>query len=71
VGRKTGCKTRVEEIFEEIALSHKIQITADLVHVFLSFPPRLSIAKVVGMFKSVSPSIIMEQYPEVRKELRL
>lgn len=32
-------------------------------HVFLSFPPRFSIAKVVGIFKSISASVIFEDFP--------
>ena len=67
---------RIEEIFREIASTQQMEIdrmevSADHVHIFLSFPPRLSIAKVVGMFKSISASIIFKQYPEVRKELKL
>ena len=67
---------RIEEIFQEIASNHhmeidRIDVSPDHVHVFLSFPPRFSIAKVVGMFKSISASIVFKQYPEVRKELRL
>ena len=67
---------RIEEIFQEIASNHhmeidRIEVSPDHVHVFLSFPPRFSIAKVVGMFKSISASIVFKQYPEVRKELRL
>src|ERR1700757_4619254 len=69
-------RSRVEEIFQEIASNHqmeidRIEISPDHVHIFLSFPPRYSIAKVVGMFKSISASIIFEQHPEVRKELKL
>jgi putative transposase len=41
------------------------------VHVFLSFPPRFSIARVVGMFKSISASLIFNEYAEVKKELKL
>jgi putative transposase len=44
-----------------------MEVSADHVHIFLSFPMRLSIAKVVGMFKSVSASIIMEQYLRLEK----
>ena len=67
---------RIEEIFQEIASNHhmeidRIDVSPDHVHVFLSFPPRFSIAKVVGMFKSISALIVFKQYPEVRKELRL
>ena len=41
----------------------------DHVHIFLSFPPRYSIAKVVGMLKSISASEIFEKFSELKKEL--
>jgi len=67
-------QVRVKEIFEEIALSHGFvieakEVSADHVHVFLSFPPRYSIARVVGMLKSISASVIFEEHPEVKKQL--
>lgn len=40
-------------------------------HISLSFSPGLSIAKVAGMLKSISASVIFDQYPEVKKELKL
>ena len=69
-------RSRIEEIFQEIASNHqmeidRIEVSADHVHIFLSFPPRFSIARVVGMFKSISASIVFEQYPKIRKELKL
>jgi putative transposase len=65
---------RAEEIFREIAEHHEfeidtLEIAADHVHIFLSFPPRYSIAKVVGMLKGISASVIFKEYPEVKKEL--
>ena len=39
-------------------------------HVFLTFPPRYSIAKVVGIFKSISASQVFREYPELKKHLR-
>ncbi|HEX9666886.1 MAG TPA: IS200/IS605 family transposase [Thermodesulfobacteriota bacterium] len=44
---------------------------ADHVHISLSFSPGLSIAKVVVMLKSISASVIFDQYPEIKKELKL
>jgi putative transposase len=69
-------RSRIEEIFQEIASNHqmeidRIEVSTDHVHIFLSFPPRYSIARVVGMFKSISASIVFEQYPKIRKELKL
>lgn len=67
-------KKRVQEIFEEISRNHEFEIEAlevaeDHVHIFLSFPPRYSISKVVGMFKSISASVIFKDHPEIKKEL--
>ena len=54
-------RTKVEEIFREVAEDH--------VHVFLSFPPRYGISRVVGMLKSISAGVIFREYPEVKREL--
>ncbi|MBT4513405.1 MAG: IS200/IS605 family transposase [Chloroflexi bacterium] len=50
---------RVRELLEDIAKNHEFEIDEmevvdDHVHIFLSFPPRYSIARVVGMMKSIS-----------------
>jgi putative transposase len=65
---------RVEEVFREIAEHHEfeidtLEIAPDHVHIFLTFPPRYSIAKVVGMLKGISASVIFKEHPEVKKEL--
>ena len=62
------------EIFREIAANHDIEIDTmeiaqDHVHLFISFPPRESIARVVGKLKSISASIIFREQPEVKREL--
>jgi putative transposase len=67
-------RDRVRSIFEEILRNHDfgidtMEIDEDHVHIFLSFPPRYSIAKVVGMMKSISASVIFDEYPEVEREL--
>jgi putative transposase len=67
-------RVRTKEIFEEIAIHHDfeidtLEIAEDHVHIFLSFPPRYSISKVVGMVKSISAGVIFKEYPEVKKEL--
>lgn len=65
---------RLKEIFLEIASNHSIdidtmEIAEDHVHLFVSFPPRHSIAKVVGLFKSISASVIFREFPEVKLQL--
>jgi len=67
-------KERVKSIFEEIARNHEfdidtLEIGEEHVHIFLSFPPRYSIAKVVGMLKSISAKVIFKEHPEVKKKL--
>jgi putative transposase len=67
-------RVRTKEIFEEIAIHHDfeidtLEIAEDHVHIFLSFPPRYSISKVVGILKSMDASVIFKEYPEVKKEL--
>jgi putative transposase len=62
-------RDRTKEIFEEIAKNHDfeidtLEIAQDHVHIFLSFPPRYSISKVVGMLKSISASVIFTEHPE-------
>ena len=64
----------VKELFEEISKNHDfeidtLEIAKDHVHIFLSFPPRDSISKVVGILKSISGSVIFQEHPEVKKEL--
>ena len=65
---------RVEELFYEIAESHEIEIDTleiaeDHVHLFVSFPPRMSISNAVGKLKSISASEIFREDPEVKREL--
>ena len=69
-----GIREKVKDIFEEISKYHDfevdtLEIAEDHVQIFLSFPPRYSISKVVGMLKSISASVIFNDHPEVKKEL--
>jgi len=65
---------RVKELFEEIAVNYDIEIdtmevAADHVHLFILFPPRYSIAWVVGLFKSISASVLFREFPELQDQL--
>ena len=67
-------KGRVKEIFEEISEDFDFEIeaaeiTKDHIHFSLSFPPRYSISKVVGILKSVSASKVFQEFPEVKRQL--
>jgi len=46
-----------------------MELAEDHVHLFLSFPPRYSISRVVGLLKSISASVIFKEHREVQKEL--
>lgn len=46
-----------------------MEIAPDHVHLFVSFPPRYSIANVVGKLKSISASVIFREFPEVKHQL--
>ena len=67
-------RQRVKELFGEIAQHHgyeigEMEVDKDHVHIFLSFPPKYSISKVVEILKSVSSKIIREEFPRVKKQL--
>ena len=46
-----------------------MEVSPDHVHLFVSFPPRLSISEVVGKFKAISAKVVFEEFPEVKREL--
>ncbi len=65
---------QVRKLFEEIAVNYGIEIDTmevakDHVHVFVSFPPRYSIARVVGLFKSISARELFREFPELKDRL--
>jgi len=65
---------RLAQVFGEIGLAYDITvlemaIAADHVHLFCSFPPRLSISQAVGRLKSVSARTIFREFPEVKRQL--
>ena len=72
--KREDIRGRVKEVFLEIAEHHgfeiqEVKVAPDHVHVFLSFPPRYSIAHVVGVLKSISASKVFEEFSEVKKDL--
>ena len=67
-------RERVEELFREIGDRHDIaidtmEIAEDHVHLFVSFPPRLSISDVVGKMKAISAKIVFEEFSEAEREM--
>jgi len=72
--KREDIREKVKEIFREVAERHEyeieeVNVAPDHVHIFLSFPPRYSIAHVVGVLKSISAAEVFEEFPEVKKEL--
>jgi putative transposase len=46
----------------------ELAVEADHVHVFLEFPPKYSIARVVGILKGISASRTFQQFPWLRRK---
>ncbi len=72
--KREDIRDKVREIFLEVAKNHgfeiqEVRVAPDHVHIFLSFPPRYSISRVVGMLKSISASEAFKIFPEVKREL--
>ena len=67
-------RERVKELFYEISERFdfeidRLEVAEDHIHVLISFPPRYSIAQVVGIIKGKSGSRIFEEYPKLKKKL--
>jgi putative transposase len=65
---------RVKVLFEEIAQQFdfeidRCEVNEEHVHLLISFPPRYSVSKVVGILKSISSSKVFEEFPKIRKQL--
>jgi len=46
-----------------------LEVASDHIHLFLSFPPRYSISKIVGIFKSISAQELFQEFPQLRQQL--
>lgn len=65
---------RVRELLLEIGQAYSIEIeelevSVDHVHIFCSFPPKLSITQVVTRLKSLSARAIFAEHPQVKRQL--
>ena len=65
---------RVKQLFYRIAEQFDFEIdwcevAEDHIHLLISFPPRYSIAKVVGIIKGISSSKVFGEYPKLKKKL--
>ena len=67
-------RERVKQLFHIIAEQFdfemdRCEVAEDHIHILLSFPPRYSIAKVVGIIKGISSSKVFEEYPKLKEKL--
>ncbi len=67
-------RRRIEQAFRQIAEDfrfelNELEVAKDQVHVFLNFPSRYAIAKVVGILKSISASPVFREIPELKEQL--
>ena len=67
-------QTRVNNLFYEIADQFdfeigRCEVSEDHIHILISFPPRYSVSKVVGIMKSISGSKIFKEFPKVKEQL--
>ena len=63
---------RVRELIREICLANEIQIikghvSKDHIHMLISYPPRLSVSKIVQYLKGKSSRKMLQEYTELRK----
>jgi putative transposase len=67
-------RERVKELFFEISERFdfeidRCEVAEDHIHVLISFPPRYSIAQVVGIIKGKSVSKILKECPKLKEKL--
>jgi putative transposase len=68
-------KTTLENLFRAIAHEHGMEILAvdvqpDHIHLFVSFPPALSISDAVKLLKGISARQLRLMFPDLRKKTR-
>ena len=64
---------RVRELIREICLANDIQIvqghiSSDHIHLLLSYPPHMSVSKIVQYLKGKSSRKMLQEYTELRKK---
>jgi putative transposase len=67
--------SRLNEMFIEMGQEYDItveqaHIGEDHVHLYVSFPPRLSISRVVNILKSLTAIQVFREFPELRFRMR-
>lgn len=70
----SAVETRLKEILQGIAVRYgweidTMEVMPDHVHLFVSFPPTVSIAEAVQVFKGVSSRQLTEEFPDMEKRI--
>ena len=69
---RADIRQRAAELFREIAEDFgfeisEMEVAKDHVHILLSFPPKYSLSKVVGILKSIATSRLLQEFPELKQ----
>ena len=64
---------RVRELIREICLANDIQfvkghVSVDHIHLLISYPPHMSVSKIVQYLKGKSSRRLLQEYTELRKK---
>ncbi|MEM9675305.1 MAG: IS200/IS605 family transposase, partial [Bacteroidota bacterium] len=64
---------RVRELIREICLANEIQIikghvSKDHIHLLISYPPRLSVAKIAQYLKGKTSRKLLQEFTEIKKQ---
>ena len=64
---------RVRQLIREICLSNEVQIvkghvSKDHIHMLVSYPPRLSVSKLVQYLKGKTSRKMLQEYSEIRRK---
>lgn len=65
--------TRVRDLIREICATHSVQIirghvSKDHIHLFISMPPQISVAKLAQYLKGKTSRKLLQQYPVLNKQ---
>jgi len=64
---------RARDILRQIAIEHELEIitgkvSANHVHIFLSYRPSQDISKIVQWLKGISSRVLLQEFPHLRKK---
>ncbi len=62
----------MKEIFEKVCFNFESTLTemdgeAEYVHLLITYPPKISVSKLVNSLKGVSSRLLRKRYPEIEK----